>query len=575
MPDREIDLEIVSASWQSLTDTEGYDRMMEAWDRKLAHAARSPGLLDRILSRQLHAIDDLLSSDMDIKVEDPIEAAVRETPAPAMVLSPDGRVITTGGGGEHWFGVKQGALAGTEWLRDDSRGNYDAVRRTAGGRGNAAYAIVRTVSENGAEQLAEVYALTVRGHDRGYTVVRSLELEWYPEVSANLSQAFGLTDAETEICKLLFRLRETPLIADERGAQAEMVRTQLKRIYAKVEVGSKVDLVRMLGLLCARAALNRETRSMHYADPLGRETILHRADRRRLAYTWCGAEHGAPILFVHGEIPYFALPESTRAMLRARGLKLICLSMPGHGNSDPDPSREQIDDGVAAIAEFCDRLGLRGFGAFASYSGQFPLTRTAARHPHLFSGVMVLGFPWNLCETRFKAMPLAQRTLAGLARRAPVAFELVIRLALRRMLEEGPDFYLSRAFDGTPIDLAAIHDPEMQAPLRSGCRHLANQGHHAFVREQLMVAHNHLPDWFGDIECPVHYLLPPDLGRFRREDYEALKALGPTVTVEQVPDAGELLPYQRPELFVERLADLTGEAPGRVFAARDSGVAAA
>ena len=49
MPDREIDLEIVSASWQSLTDTEGYDRMMEAWDRKLAHAARSPGLLDRIL----------------------------------------------------------------------------------------------------------------------------------------------------------------------------------------------------------------------------------------------------------------------------------------------------------------------------------------------------------------------------------------------------------------------------------------------------------------------------------------------------------------------------------------------
>ena len=53
---------------------------------------------------------------------------------------------------------------------------------------------------------------------------------------------------------------------------------------------------------------------------------------------------------------------------------------------------------------------------------------------------------------------------------------------------------------------------------------------------------------------------------------------GARVLVVDLPGvgvAGELLPYQRPELFVERLADLTGEAPGRVFAARDSGVAAA
>ncbi|MXP11216.1 alpha/beta hydrolase [Pseudoblastomonas halimionae] len=570
MPQRELDLDILSASWRSLTDADGYDRMLAAWDRKItAVGVSSQGFFDRILSRQLMAIDDLLSSELELKIEDLVEAAVRNTPVPAMVLSPEGRVVTLNVGADAFYGVTQGAMAGTEWLREDSHANFTAVRSSAQGLGNTSYAIVRVVDCAGNEHLAEVYSLDVRGHERAYTVIRSLELEWYPEVSANLSQAFGLTEAETEVCRLLFRHRELDGIVAERGSTTHTIRSQIKQIFAKTEVASRVDLVRMLGLLCARAALGRDAKSMQYVDPLGNERILHRSDRRRLAYTWTGAEAGRPILFVHGEIPYFALPETTREMLVSRNIKLICLSMPGHGNSDGTADLPQIEDGVAAIAELCEHLGLARIGGLASYSGQFCLSRAAADHPKLFSALMIIGFPWNLSEGRWRRMPLTHRTLCSLILNAPPVFELVARIAQRRMLEEGPDFYLHRAFAEVPPDMQSVRDPEIQALLRPACRHLANQGHMAYVREETMVASHGLSEWFWRIEVPVHYLIPAEAENACRADCADLKALGANVTAEAVASTGELLPYQSPALFADRMAALGGDDPAADFAQLD------
>ena len=85
-------------------------------------------------------------------------------------------------------------------------------------------------------------------------------------------------------------------------------------------------------MLCARHQADASPTNLEWADPTGRQKFLIRPDGRKLAYTWIGAETGREALFVHGELPLFYLPPESEAMLADVGVKLICVSMPGHGS---------------------------------------------------------------------------------------------------------------------------------------------------------------------------------------------------------------------------------------------------
>jgi len=572
--DREIDLDIVSASWRSLTDSESYEDLLAAWDRKLKKdATPGPGkLVDQVLARQLGAIQQLLADDVDLRADDPLEAAIKATPAPSMVISPQGVAVLLGPGANEFYDVSQGGPVGREWLRPDSVSSFETILHSGG---NASYAIVRVVNTQGEESLAEVFPLPNEQHDARYIIVRSLELDWYPEVSDNLSQAFGLTEAETNICRLLFQLREPNAIAKARGVEQQTIRTQLKSIFAKTEVRSKVELIRMLGLICARAAPKQESRSLSYGDPTGNERIIHRKDGRALAYTWTGVEDGEPILYVHGGVPYFMLHSPVREALIEHRLKLITLSLPGHGNSEPSDDIALLDDGAQAVIELCDHLGLQQICGLASYAGQICLSRSQSLRPDLFRAHLVIGVNWNLNAERLHRLPLNQRTLANLARIAPKLFELIIGIGFRRMMQEGPDFFLRRSFSSLEADRGSISDPELQGPLRLGCQHLANQGPKGFVQMQRMVGTSRVQDWMAELDIPIHFLIPIDVEHPAQEDIDDVRALGSRVTAEIVTNAGELLPYQVPELFIEQLLDLASRIPHSAFAKRDEARTAA
>lgn len=562
--DREIDLDIVSASWRSLTHNDGYEQLIEAWDRKLHKTADrdQTRLIDRVLSRQLGAIESLLAREVDLKVSDPLEEALQASSAPTMILSPAGIVVALSQDASAFFGLKVGEAAGDDWLRPDSVKNFEAILRSAERQGNANYAIIRALHPDGEESLAEVYPLAVEPHSKYYIVVRSLELEWLPEVNTKLAQAFDLSEAEAEVCRLLFQLRDIQRIADQRGVTLETTRTQIKQIFAKMEVHSKVELMRVLGLVCARTAKQNERRSLKYLDPLQNERIITRSDGRRLAYSWTGAKEGTEVLYVHGSIPYFLLHEPLRGALIENNIKLIYISIPGHGNSEIDAEISQLEDGASAVIELCDHLGLRGIAGLASYGGGLWLTRAASLRPDLFAAQLIIGVNWNLHAERLRRLPLHQRTLANIARTAPKVFDLICRIGFRRMIEEGPDFFLNRSFGGMAMDRASIRDPELQSLLRPACQHLVNQGPSAFVKMQCMIAQHRIQDWMGRLAIPVHFLVPVDVERGSEADLREIRKLGPLVSYEEVLNAGELLPFQAPQLFIARLQELVARCRG-------------
>ncbi len=569
---REIDLDIVSASWRSLSDDEAYDTMMSAWERKFSAIKREPRipLIDGALKRQLASLEELLLEDRNaVRIEDPFEAAVSQTPAPAMVLSPNGLVAALNDGASRYFGVQHGLSAGTDWVRDDSLADFRAVRASGVGKGNVDYAIIRTIVGDSEEALAEVYQLESGGAVAPYTVVRSLELDWLPSVSTALKKVFGFTQAETEISRSLFANRDLQVVADQRGVSIETVRTQVKRILGKAEVHSKAELIRLLALLCARAAFQQERVDLTWSDPLGREKILTRRDGRKLAYSWMGAEDGRPILFVAGQTSFSFLPEAMCSELERRGIKLISPSLPGHGNSDPVSQQEQLIDGCDAIEELCETLELGPVPAVTSRGGQFYLIYLALTRPDLISTLLCISLPWSISLNRKESLPWRQHTFFKLALDAPAAFDIACRLGYRMVKQRGPDFYLTRGYNDSGVDGETIADPEIKPLLRAAIRHVLAQGYMAFKREQEMCAKSPISEWVSKLQVPLHWLVPGQIGTIDGTDLAHIRGLNPLVSLELVPEAGELLPYQLPELFIERLAELAGEGADTALASHD------
>ena len=574
--DREIELEIVSNPWLSLNDPAGYDALVASWADKIdRHAERDlrgepVSLVDGVVARQLDPIMNFLGDEIDVRHVDPLEREIADSSGPAMVLSPDGTVAAMANGAEDAFGVSPGHRAGSGCLDERSRDDFESLRRSILRSGNVGYAIIRIVGRDGSEGLAEAYGLTAEKYAGTFTVVRSLELAWSPEVSAKLEQAYGLTETEAEICRLLFELRDLDAVSRRRGVTQGTGRVQLKRIFAKMDIHAKADLVRLLAMLCARSQSGDDSASLEWSDPTGRQAFVERADGRKLAYSWTGAEDGRPAIFIHGELPLFYLPGYIQDLLADAGVKLLCLSMPGHGSSDPSPEGiRQSEDALSAAKDLIARIGAP-VPVVASFSGMSTAMQLGSEDDPLVSALAIIGMPWSITPEAYRSLPMAQKTLSQLAKRSPRMFELVCRLGWRMMIREGPDFYLTRALNGSQSDERLVRDANMQPYLRAASRHLVAQGHKAFVRETLKGAESTPKQLLADLRVPLHWLIPADEPSCTPSNVRAAKSMNPLITVEVVDDAGELMPYQRPDVFVRCMADLVGADPAAAFAANDA-----
>lgn len=444
--------------------------------------------------------------------------------------------------------------------------DYNAVRNAGLGKGNTDYAIVRVEGPNNRVTQAEVYRLPIDGANGDYTVVRSLELDWDQSVTTALMKAFGLTRAETEICALLFAHLDLAIIAERRSVTLETVRTQIKRILAKVEVHSKTELVRLLALLCASAAAKREKVDLSWSDPMGREKLFVRKNGRKLGHSWVGAENGRPILFVVGQTSFSFLPEVARNRLADENIKLIIPSIPGHGNSDPAPHKDQLVDGCEAIEEFCESMGSAPIPVMASRGAQFYLTHLATRRPDIFSFQLLVGLPWSITPKRAANMDKEHLTLMKLSQDSPFAYKVAVRLGYLMVKRHGPDYYWKRGYCHNRADRETVRNVEMIPLLRATVQHIGSQGPEAFMREQEFCARSPISQWVKELEVPFHWLVPGLTIDMTEEDLDEVRSLNPLSTLEVVPDTGELIPFQAPDVFVDRLVTLVGPDPQKNFA---------
>ena len=120
------------------------------------------------------------------------------------------------------------------------------------------------------------------------------------------------------------------------------------------------------------------------------------------------------------------------------------------------------------------------------------------------------------------------------------------------MRQHGLDWYLERAFRTNPINQVTLRNPDWTALIRNACEHALKQGHVTFVRE-LQLTHDPIDGALRDLAVPLLYLAPLDDPGIDLTACHRLHKLNPKITVEPVPDAAELILYQRSGLVIDRI----------------------
>ncbi|MDK3019808.1 alpha/beta hydrolase [Pseudodonghicola flavimaris] len=555
-----IDLEIIATTYRSIVDQDAFEEMVASWRTKIDTLGPDK-TLGRGISRQLFGQLTQARRTMetlDIPVEnDPLKKAVTDVAGPAIVLSPNGRAAATNIAGERAFGVQEGAFLDPSVIAPSSAADYAALRRAAGGQGNAGHAILTIAPETGAEDtggsfLAEAYLIQTHGQSEHYVAIRTLEVDWTERVADRLRQAFGLSAAEAEVARLFFQLRNLDQVAERRGVSRLTVRTQIKSIMAKAGAPTNVDLMRMLSMVANREVMEQRGEAPVWHDPLDRERRIRLDDGRVVAWTWMGAESGTPAVMLRGFPMTYILPAEAEERLRRAGVKLYALSRPGYGNSSLHQDLSARADNLAALRAFLDHEITGPCVGIGMSNGLVPLLEEQHANPDRFRALIAIGYTGVLDRSGIHRLQPIQQTMTRLAARAPWLVELMAKSGHRMMRHYGVDWYLERAYRTRPIDIRTCRDPNMVALIRNACAHLLKQGHGAFVRDlQLAVAE--IDEVIEALTIPMLFLAPTEDGVFDVRRYRDLETRNPLIRVEPVPEAGELIFYQQSRLIVDRI----------------------
>ncbi len=387
-------------------------------------------------------------------------------------------------------------------------------------------------------------------------VIRALRFDWTESVGVILEEAFALTKAERDICKLLLEYHDTAEIAEQRGASVHTVRTQLRTIFSKTETKSQVDLARLLAMLCSRVSLGKRSISAAWTDPLAREEIVQDADGRDIAFTWAGDPDGKPALMVHGMVTGYMFPAAEFERLRANGIKLFMISRPGFGNCMPNGDVGPIQAGADAIVQLARHLQITSWRAIGLASGGVPLVRAARAHG---SGLTeILNIQTHLPVTRDDELdhfPPASKVTLRLARSSSELATTSAQNLYQLVKLKGAEYLARVIYGDCEADRTALESAECRAFLQTAQAMLINLGSDAIGSDLEIIA----SDWTDDLTgCPIplHFLYGAQSTTHSEDRTANLLAAYPKATNELLDEAGKLIFFSHSNEIIDRFLAL-------------------
>ena len=451
-----------------------------------------------------------------------------------------------------WLGVAPGeALPASETGTDADGGLRAALieRLKTGSTATGVYQL--RGPDNSRPSVVYLRRQVLPGGVAGLVVVVA-DFVWQPGATQTVRAAFDLTEAETDVARLVAQGFSAKEIARHRAASPETVRKQIQSVFRKTNTRTQVELSRAV-LSVADIAVFTEDHAGAKALPspglLAKLAFRSTTgdDGRRLDYLVLGDPAGRPVLYLAQDYGFVRLPSAAEAEAASFGLRLITPVYAGYGACDPHPPG--ADYAGATVRDLCAVLEAEKAATFPVLSSMmtYHAVNLIAAAPGRVRALVQVPATFPL-ETRaqFERMDKWHRFINGAARFTPGVLPFMVKAGFHLARRLGKSDFLNAVYGTSPGDLATIADPHAFEAIAIGSEVAlgpACNAHRPFARQVIARVAEPWGDRLRALEgqLPVIALqgvddpyCPPETLAEMRESY-------PWMQIEAVDNAGELL----------------------------------
>ncbi|MCT4655874.1 MAG: alpha/beta fold hydrolase [Cohaesibacter sp.] len=365
-------------------------------------------------------------------------------------------------------------------------------------------AVVRIHSNLRNEPLFMLAELTKDIDGETRLLVKQIADNWRQATHQLLSETFSLTDAEIELIALLHEGFSSEQIALRRGRSINTVRTQIKSVLKKTDVGSQAELLRLvLSLNQVMDPQNIPTSESGFSIPASFQIN----DTRSVRFHQFGPRGGKPVLYIHGMLESPLLSSKIRHLAEDLNLKLIVPERPcfGSAQGDDGPIETAPDRFAADMEALLVHLGVEKTILLGHQSGVLYAFAVAARLQERAVALAAISTCLPISSSdQITAMGAYQRILAYTALHTPQFLPFILRSIIRQIDYGGQSSSLN-IWLGSSIDHPhAEASGELANAISQGYYHATAQGHRALEIDSYHMAR----DWVWRVQqslLPVHF----------------------------------------------------------------------
>lgn len=384
----------------------------------------------------------------------------------------------------------------------------------------------------------------------------TFHIKWLPEMESQFQKRFNLTPIEIEITRAIVSGITLGELANKRGRSLETLRKQTKRLLAKLNLRSQVELAciysgfTQFNLKDASdiASTRKKTESWKQSHK------LKLADNRILHYETCGPEQGRPVLYFHGLMGGNVMTKAMCDQLTTRNIYLIMVWRPHFAKTSPDhgPLRKANARFALDIETLLDHLKIETCQILANIAGAIYAYGCAQHMPNRILGIVNTAGSIPLqTQRQFKLMSKPSRVSLYVARHTPNLLPMLLRAMLAKVDAGFDEEFIQEHYADSPPDQKVMQEPELKSLIRDQFPLLSRQGYTHMSRD----IHTQARKWGSVLEgvtCPVtlvHGDSDPAYPLCTVEDFVKTQA---EFKLAAIPSAGQLVLYQAHEtVFTE------------------------
>lgn len=561
-PDPNRDEDLINHLYEIAVEPGRFDGFVDEW----ADAANV--IDDQSLGRHLDRAKTFLAR---FEPTEPDHASLlkRYDRFAAFIVAQNGIVELANTGAHAVFGLKAGDRLGNAELSEEVSRNLTAILRQARAASEEHQILLRMDSAN---QKGAVLMRSQRLAQSGSVLIVSTHFQWNTGTDRILAEAYGLTQAERHVVRLLVEGKDTKSISAQRQTTEGTTRGQIKSIISKMNLRSQTDVVRVTAMLgelpgieedtLVKPAIQKNWLSQEVWKPFSSTTL---PDGRKQAYHDMGPVDGDPVLLSHLGSCMVRWTEPMLRLAFEHKLRVICPIRAGYGQSQlPDGPYDPFDLNTRDTESLLDHLGIVAL-PYVVQGSDFPLAAhfTSHRRARVTALISLGGRPCLPDGTQIEGRGSWQRFFVAVAHKAPKVAEFAASAAMAMSRKIGPKAMLKSLCKDSTADMSLLDDPDVAAVLEANISLMADkssQAARAFATEYIAFQSNWSAFVHTDGSLPTRIVIAAQDPTFDLEQFPRLEANFPDMTFELKKDAGLALLYQHYQDIIPELA----------FAARQS-----